>query len=82
MLYLLLFLACIWLVVSTKINTDNIIKLVGIGFIAVGALVELAGRNSLLIEYGILFYFIANLITAYLGNQKRRYYDKVAHDNR
>lgn len=81
MLDLLLFIACIWLVMSEKINTDNIIKLIGIGFIAVGALIELGGKQSNLIEFGVLFYFMANLITAYLGKKNRRYYDKVQHDS-
>lgn len=81
MLDLLLFSACIWLVVSEKINTDNILKLVGIGFVAVGSLVEYAGHDKGLVEIGVLLYFSANLIHAYFGSRKRRYYDKINYDN-
>lgn len=81
MLYLLLFIVCIWLVITRRINTDNVIKLVGIGCIAVGALIELKNKNSNLIEFGILLYFTVNIITAYFGTRKRRHYDKMNYDN-
>lgn len=81
MLHFLLFAACIWLVMSEKINTDNIIKLVGIGCISVGALLEMGNKHSYLIELGILLYFTANLMTAYLGNRQRRYYDKIINND-
>ncbi len=80
MLYLLLFIACIWMVITQRINTDNILKLIGIGCIAIGALVEIDKSNSILIEVGILCYFVANLLSAYLGSRKRRYYDKVSNE--
>jgi len=65
MLYLLLFSACIAVELSSKINTNNCIKKVGIGFIAVGALVSYASERSEFIEIGILIYLIANIFNAY-----------------
>jgi hypothetical protein len=76
MLYLALFGACIAVELSPKIHTDNILKKIAIGFIAVGALVEYVGRDSIFIEIGILSYLIANLCTAYCFNPKRRSADK------
>ena len=76
MLYLALFGACIAVELSPKIHTDNILKKIAIGFIAVGALVEYVGRESIFIEIGILSYLIANLCTAYCFNPKRRSADK------
>lgn len=75
MLYLALFGAAIAVELSLKINTENILKKIGIGFIAVGALVEFTGKNSLFIEIGILTYLMANIISAYCTNRKRRYND-------
>ena len=77
MIHLLLFIVCLWMVITKRINTDNPIKLIGIGFIAVGSLIGLAGKNTLLVELGVFLYFIADLIIAYFGCKKRRYYDKA-----
>jgi len=76
MLYLALFGACIAVELSPKIHTDNILKKVAIGFIAVGSLVEFAGRHSLFVEIGILTYLAANLCTAYCTKPKRRSADR------
>ena len=72
MLYLALFGACIAVELSLKVNTDNILKKIGIGFIAVGALVEFAGKDSAFIEIGILTYLVANICSAYCTKRKRR----------
>lgn len=76
MLYLALFGAAMAVELSIKVNTENILKKIGIGFIAVGSLVELYGKDSNFIEYGALIYLIANLISAYCTNRKRRSNDK------
>lgn len=76
MLYLMLFSVCIAVELSDKIHTDNILKKIAIGFISVGALVEFAGKQSLLIEIGILTYLIANICTAYVFQPRRRKADK------
>lgn len=76
MLYLALFGACIAVELSPKIHTDNILKKIAIGFIAVGALVEYVGRDSIFIEVGILVYLVANLATAYCSKPKRRSLDR------
>lgn len=76
MLYLLLFSACIAVELSERVNTENVIKKVGIGFIAVGSLVAFAGSDSIYIEIGILTYFIAIIFSAYLTSRKRRRSDQ------
>jgi hypothetical protein len=76
MLYLALFGACIAVELSPKIHTDNILKKIAIGFIAVGSLVEYVGRDSIFIEVGILVYLVANLCTAYCSKPKRRSVDR------
>lgn len=76
MLYLALFGACIAVELSPKIYTDNILKKISIGFIAVGALVEFAGHDSIFIDIGILAYLVANICTAYCSKPKRRSADR------
>lgn len=76
MLYLALFAACIAVELSIKISTENILRKIAIGFIAVGALVEYSGRDSIFIEIGILLYLVTTLITAYISHPKRRMADK------
>lgn len=76
MLYLTLFCACIAVELSLNINTENIIKKVVIGLIAVGSLVEFTGRDSVFIELGILTYLIANICSAYCTKRQRRADDK------
>jgi len=78
MIYYLLFIACICVVLSTKINTDNFLKLIALGCVAVGSLIGIEQGHNGLVALGVLLYFTSNLLSAYLGNRKRRYYDKVA----
>lgn len=66
MIYFLIFAVCIFAELSPKIDTDNFIKKIGIGFILVGALIGMAGRFSPFIEIGIVFYFVANIFNIYL----------------
>lgn len=76
MLYLALFGAAMAVELSIKINTENILKKIGIGFIAVGSLVEFSGKYSNFIEIGVLTYLIANIISAYFTRRQRRENDK------
>jgi len=76
MIYLLLFTICIAIELSEKVNTDNIIKKIAIGLIAVGALVEYDGHNSLFIEIGILTYLTVSIFSAYFTRKHRRAHDK------
>lgn len=70
---ILLFIACIAAELSLKVNTTNVIKKVGIGFIAVGALAQFGGGHSSFVEIGILIYLISNILSAYvLGHTKRK----------
>jgi hypothetical protein len=77
MLFLLLFIACIWIVVTSKINTDNSVKLIALGLIAIGALIDLADRRNVLIELGILIYLSSKIYCAYFGSRKRRSYERT-----
>lgn len=76
MLYLALFSVCIAVELSPKIHTDNILKKIAIGFIAVGALAAYDGHHTPFINVGILVYLTANLCTAYCFKPKRRKADR------
>lgn len=72
MLALLLFTLCVAVEFSPRINTDNVAKKIGIGFVMIGALVEMVKTDSPFIEIGLIMYLSANLCTAYLSKPKRR----------
>lgn len=76
MLYLMLFSVCIAVELSQKIHTDNILKKIAIGFIAVGALAAYDGHYTPFITIGILVYLAANLFTAYCFKPRRRKVDQ------
>lgn len=76
MLFIILFIICVAVELSPRINTDNNIKKIAIGFVMVGAIVEYSGKDSPFIEFGIAAYLVANLYTAYCSNPKRRANDK------
>lgn len=76
MLFIILFIICVAVELSPRINTDNNVKKIAIGFVMVGAIVEYTGRDSMFIEFGIAIYLLANLITAYCTKPKRRAVDK------
>lgn len=74
--YLALFAVSIAVELSDKVSTENILKKIAIGFIAVGALVEYSGVDSHFIEVGVLTLLAATLLTAYVCKPKRRNDDK------
>lgn len=76
MLYLILFVLCIAVELSPRINTDNHIKKIGIGIIAIGALIESYGHHNMLIVIGIILYLVASLSSAYFHVHHRRAIDK------
>ena len=76
MIYWILFIVCILVELSPRINTDNHVKKIGIGIIAVGALIESYGRHSMLIEMGMIVYFIASILSAYCWRNHRRAADR------
>lgn len=76
MIYLMLFTLCIAVELSEKINTDNIFKKVGIGFIAVGSLLAFSAKHTSFIEIGIIVYLMSNVASAYLSQRKRRATDE------
>lgn len=55
---------------SSKINTNNIVKKITLCFIIVGCFIHLAGKDNALIELGILGYFIAEIALCYLGKRR------------
>lgn len=76
MLATVLFIVCLLVELSPRINTENHFKKIGIGFVMVGALVEMAGHESPFVEVGIVLYLIANLCTAYCTKRRRRANDR------
>jgi hypothetical protein len=78
MVYLLLFVVSLGLIFSTKINTDNTLKLLGIGCMAVGALASYDKTPSILIVIGAVLYILSELVVAHFGKHKRRDYDKFS----
>ena len=71
----LLFIVCLIVELSPRINTDNAIKKTGIGFVLIGALVEMTGKESPFIEIGLIIYLTANICSAYCTRRKRRLTD-------
>jgi hypothetical protein len=76
MLYILLLIICVAVELSPRINTDNNVKKIAIGFVMIGAIVEYSGKPSIFIEIGIAVYLLANLFTAYCSKPKRRAADR------
>ena len=76
MIAFILFVCCLLVELSPRINTENVIKKVGIGFVMVGALVEMTGKDSVFIEIGLIIYLVANLCSAYCTRRKRRLADR------
>ena len=77
--YSLLIALCVYMEVSTKINTDNIINKIAIGFVIVGALLGIYNQcyalphENNLIAYGVFLHFICELRFA---KHNRRYSDR------
>ena len=61
---ILLILACSYIELSCRFDTDNIIEKISIFFIVLGAIFDLNGINNLFIELGACVYFI---LYAYKG---------------
>lgn len=76
MLYIILLVICIAVELSPRINTENHIKKIALGFVMVGCIVEYSGHHSHFIEIGIAAYLFANLCTAYCTKPKRRSIDR------
>ena len=72
MLYIILFIICVAVELSPKINTENHIKKIALGFVMVGCIVQWSGHSSPFIPIGIAAYLFANLCTAYCIKPKRR----------
>lgn len=72
MLYLILFLLCITIEFSPHVNTDNIIQKIGIGMIAIGALIEHIGKHNSLIVLGAILYFSVTLYSEYYFKYHRK----------
>ena len=76
--YILLLAAAFFVETSSKCNTRNLLKKLGLTLIMLGAMLFLANKSNILIELGVICYFSANIVSAYFGGKQRRYYDKIA----
>lgn len=72
LLYLLIILAVSFAEISGKVNTDSGLKKIGLGFIFVGAVMEVAKVHNPLLPIGVLIYFGRNILVSYLNHKKRR----------
>lgn len=77
-IYLSLLIAAFFVETSPKCDTKNLLKKLGLTLIMLGAMLFLANKSNILIELGVICYFCANIVSAYLGGKQRRYYDKIA----
>lgn len=79
--YSLLIALCVYMEASTKVNTDNILNKIGIGFVIVGALLGIYNQcyalphDNNLIAYGAFMNFICELRFAN-KQHNRRYNDR------
>lgn len=60
-LYILFSIVGLWAECSSKVDTRNILKKIGLGIIILGCLVELSGHSNQLIEFGAFSYIIADI---------------------
>lgn len=60
-LYILFAVLGLWAECSSKIDTRNVFKKVGLAIIILGCLVELSGHLNSLIELGAFSYILADL---------------------
>lgn len=59
--YFLIFLLCILAELSPKINTRNVLGKLFIGMVAIGALISMAGKDTIFIELGITGYITVSI---------------------
>jgi hypothetical protein len=68
---------------STKINTDNVLKLAGLGLLSLGSIVSIAclykpcAEHYYLIESGAIFYLLSDAQHAYFRKYNERKTDKA-----
>jgi hypothetical protein len=74
----LLIATCLFMWSSSKINTYTFLKILGLGLIIIGAIINIAGKQNSLIEIGLLFYFSCESIVAYFRKQNERESDMVS----
>lgn len=77
-IYILLILGAAFLEISDKCNTRNLLKKLGLTLVMLGAMLALAHRPNIMVEFGMCCYFIAELAQSYFTKRQRRHYDKVA----
>ena len=70
--YYLIIAICAFAEVSSKINTQNIIKKFGLLLIIIGAIAHLSLKQNSLIEYGIMCYIAIDFINAYIRKDRRK----------
>lgn len=83
LLYILLALVCIYMEISTKVNTRNIINKIGLTFIVVGCLVHLSDKPNVLIEIGVFLHFVCEVIhfntKKFRRESDKEHYDLIEH---
>lgn len=77
LIYSLIIILAFTIELSTKVNTNNIIKKISLALIIVGCLVHLAHRDNFLIEIGLLGYFSADFIIHLMRKHNRRATDET-----
>lgn len=72
LVYLTLCFLAIYAEVSTKINTDNVVKKAGLGLVAVGSIINLYHEGNLLMPAGFIIFLLPNALNTFRKYQQRR----------
>lgn len=59
--YITFALICVLAECSSKINTRNIFKKIGLAMIVLGSFVELSGHENNMLEFGAMIYILADV---------------------
>jgi len=68
---------CLFMLASNKINTYTMLKMLGLGLIIIGAIINLDNKHNFFIELGVLSYLICDCLNAYLRKRNTRASDKL-----
>lgn len=74
--YSLLVALCVYMELSSKVNTDNIINKIAIGFIMVGALIKIYAESHTMLEQnhlvciGIFLHFLCEIRFSHRINRR------------
>lgn len=71
-IYISLIIAAFGIELSTKCNTDNLLKKMALLLIILGSLLHLSGKENIYVETGVLSYFGIDLYKAYFSRKRRK----------